>query len=124
MKNIFAYLVLLIVAKISVLQSFAADWDAWIFEWSWVDAKRLREWDVSLSDIPNMIVAATNFLMWIAGTIAVIFVIIWAYQLLFGSLQQDKTKWRNTILMALGGFAIASLAWFIVKLIIDNFLTL
>lgn len=123
MKHIFTYIFLVVIAKISIFQTFAAD-DAGIFEWSWVTASDLRNWNVSLDTIPAMIVAATNFLMGIAGTIAVIFVIIWAYQLLFGSLQQDKTKWRNTILMALGGFAIASLAWFIVKLIIDNFLTL
>jgi hypothetical protein len=30
--------------------------------------------------------------MGIAGTISVIFVIIGAYKILFGSLQQDKTK--------------------------------
>lgn len=123
MKHIFTYIFLALIAKVSLVQSFAAD-DAWIFQWSGVSADDLRNGNVSLDTIPAMIVAATNFLMGIAGTVAVIFVIIWAYQLLFGSLQQDKTKWRNTILMALGWFAIASLAWFIVKLIIDNFLTL
>ena len=123
MKTSIKYIFTLIVTHASMMQSFA-EWDAGIFEWSWVSANDLRNGNVSLDTIPNMIVSATNFLMGIAGTIAVIFVIIWAYQLLFGSLQQDKTKWRNTILMALGGFAIASLAWFIVKLIIDNFLSL
>jgi type IV secretory pathway VirB2 component (pilin) len=59
--------------------------------------------------------------MEIAGTIAIIFIIIWAYKILFGSLEQDKTKWKDTIIMALSWFAIASLAWFIIKLIIDNF---
>jgi len=33
-----------------------------------------------------------NFFMGIAGTVAVIFVIVGAYKILFGSLQQDKTK--------------------------------
>ncbi len=123
MKSTINYIFALIVAHTSIAQSFAADGDSGIF-WDSISAEDLREWNVNLDTIPNMIVSATNFLMGIAGTIAVIFVIIWAYQLLFGSLQQDKTKWRNTILMALGGFAIASLAWFIVKLIIDNFLSL
>ncbi len=122
MKYTLRYIFLLLVAKASLTQSFA-EWDTGIF-WDSVSADDLRNWNVSLDTIPGMIVGATNFLMGFAGTIAVIFVIIWAYQLLFGSLQQDKTKWRNTILMALGGFAIASLAWFIVKLIIDNFLSL
>lgn len=39
--------------------------------------------------------------MGLAGTIAVIFVIIGAYKILFGSLQQDKTKGRDTIIAAL-----------------------
>jgi len=122
MKTSIKYIFILIVAHASMMQSFA-EWDSGIF-WDSISASDLRNGNVSLDSIPSMIVSATNFLMGIAGTIAVIFVIIWAYQLLFGSLQQDKTKWRNTILMALGGFAIASLAWFIVKLIIDNFLSL
>ena len=122
MKHTIKYILLALIAKASLIQTFA-QWDSGIFGDS-IEAEKLRSWDVHLEDIPKMIVAATNYLVWIAGTIAVIFIIIWAYQLLFGSLQQDKTKWRNTILMALGGFAIATLAWFIVKLIIDNFLTL
>jgi len=58
--------------------------------------------------------------MGIAGTISVIFIIIGAYKILFGSLQQDKTKGRDTIIMALGGFALAALAWFIIKVILAN----
>ena len=122
MKHTLKYIYTALLVYHAIGQSFAAD-DTWIF-WNSVSADDLRNGNVSLETIPGMIVAATNFLIGIAGTIAVIFVIIWAYQLLFGSLQQDKTKWRNTILMALWGFAIASLAWFIVKLIIDNLLTL
>lgn len=85
-----------------------------------LDNEDIRKGDIHLEDIPTVIQSAINFFMGIAGTIAVIFVIIWAYKILFGSLQQDKTKWRDTIIMALTGFAIAALAWFIVKLIISN----
>ncbi|MDD3645775.1 MAG: pilin [Candidatus Gracilibacteria bacterium] len=81
---------------------------------------KLRTGDVHLSDIPQMIRNAIDFLMGFAGTIAIIFVIIGAYKILFGSLEQDKTKGRDTIIMALGGFALAALAWFIVKVILDN----
>jgi uncharacterized membrane protein (DUF373 family) len=99
-----------------------ADW--WIF-WdfkssSWETDEALRNWDIHLDDIPLIMKWAIDFLMWIAWTIAIIFVIVWAYKILFGSLEQDKTKWKDTIIMALGWFAIASLAWFIIKLIIDN----
>lgn len=111
-KNIILTFLLLSISKISF-----ADW--WIL-WNadvWV---KLRDWNVNLADIPNMIVYAINFLMLIAATISVIFIIIWAYKILFGSISQDKTKWRDTILMAIWGFIIASLAWFIIKLITDN----
>lgn len=106
------WLSLLFITKVSL----AVDWGVF---WDNVGDK-LRTWDVHLSDIPQMIRNAIDFLMWFAGTIAIIFVIIWAYKILFGSLEQDKTKWRDTIIMALWGFALAALAWFIVKVILDN----
>ena len=81
----------------------------------------IRTWDIHIADIPNILKWAINFFMEIAGTVAIIFIIIWAYKILFGSLEQDKTKWKDTIIMALSWFAIASLAWFIIKFIIDNF---
>jgi hypothetical protein len=58
--------------------------------------------------------------MSIAGTISVIFVIIWAYKILFGSIQQDKSQGRDTIIMALGWFAIAALSWVIIKIVLAN----
>ncbi|MDA9129262.1 pilin [Candidatus Gracilibacteria bacterium] len=85
-----------------------------------LDETKIRNGDIHLEDIPGVLQSAIDFFMGIAGTIAVIFIIIGAYKILFGSLQQDKTKGRDTIFMALGGFAIAALAWFIVKLILSN----
>lgn len=102
---------------------WAADW--WIlgdFRWDEDETvKAIRTGDIHINDIPNILKWAINFFMEIAGTVAIIFIIIWAYKILFGSLEQDKTKWKDTIIMALSGFAIASLAWFIIKFIIDNF---
>ena len=80
----------------------------------------LRNWNIDINDIPVAIQSLINFFLSIAGTITVIFVIVWAYKILFGSLQQDKTKWKNTIMMALWGFAVASLAWVIIKVILAN----
>ncbi len=100
--------------------------DLWIL-WSnscWVERTDLRKGSVELSNIPCLIQSATNFLLWVAGTISVIFIIIWAYQILFGSLTQNTTKWKDTIISALIGFALASLSWFIIKLVIDNFTTI
>lgn len=109
--NIILTLILLIISK----TSFAVDWG---ILWNWSD---LRNWEISFWDIPDIITNAISFLMLFAATISVIFIIIWAYKILFGSISQDKTKWRDTILMAIWGFIIASLAWFIIKLVLDNF---
>jgi hypothetical protein len=99
------------------INTFAWKWFLW-----WVkDEKQIRDGDIHIDDIPNIIQYLIDILLWIAWTISVIFVIVWAYKLLFGSLQWDHTKWRSTIIMALTGFAISALAWFIVKFIFSNF---
>ncbi len=111
MKKMF----LLAIAYSSIIsQTFAAD------NYLGISNADLKNWNVHIDDIPKAITSAINFFMSIAGTIAVIFVIIGAYKILFGSLQQDKTKWRDTIIMALGGFALAALSWMIVKVILNN----
>jgi len=81
---------------------------------------KLREGKIHVKDIPGIIKHAIDFFMGIAGTIAVIFVIIGAYKILFWSLKQEKTQWRDTIIAALGGFALAALSWLIVRFIMDN----
>lgn len=98
-----------------IQQSFADGWVLWLSE------SKIRNGDIHIDDIPVALKNAINFFMGIAGTIAVIFVIVWAYKLLFGSLEQDKTKGRDTIVAALGGFVLAGLAWFIIRFIISNF---
>jgi len=85
-----------------------------------ISDNKLRQWDVDINDIPNAIRSIIDFLLSIAGTIAVVFVIIWAYKILFWSLQQDKTKGRDTIIMALWWFALAALAWMIIKVVLVN----
>ena len=119
MKKAFFFLLI----YITNIQLVAAEWNSWIlWDFDWPEtAKSIRNWDIHASDIPEIIKWAIDFFMWLAWTIAVIFVIVWAYKILFWSLEQDKTKWKDTIFMALWGFALAALSWFIVKLIIDNF---
>mgnify|MGYP007124594486 CR=1 FL=1 len=117
------YIALAIAWIANIQNTYAAEADLWLF---WANNKCLpenamREWNIHIDNIPCMIQWAINFFLWIAGTIAVIFVIIWAYKILFGSLSQDKTKWKDTIIMALTGFSIATLSWFIIKIILDNF---
>lgn len=92
----------------------------WGILWDTLTEKELRTWDIHTDDIPNILRWAIDFMLWIAGTVAIIFIIIWAYQILLWSFESDKTKWKNTIIMAIWWFMIASLAWFIINFIIDN----
>ncbi len=122
-------LILVSVTNINVLLAAWEVWrwaPTWLLEWlkseNWKSAsERIRTGDIHVWDIPGIIKAMIDIFLWIAWTVAVIFVIIWAYKILFGSLQQDITKWRDTIIMALTWFAFATLAWFIVKFVFTNF---
>ena len=107
---------------LSLELSFADGWFLWNFRDDDPEKTEtaLRNGDIVLKDIPNILKWAIDFFITIAGTIAIIFIIIWSYKILFGSLEGDQTKWKDTIIMAISWFAVASLAWFIVKLIIDN----
>lgn len=87
----------------------------------WVEVENIKEWKIHADDIPKIISFAIDYLMWFSATIAIIFIIIWAYQLLFWSLEWWQSKWKETIMLALWGFALASLSWIILKVIIDNF---
>ena len=130
MKQYFKNIVWYFIIYITVLttNSTFAEWEwapTWLLDWvktNWDKAAsvRIREWDLHLDDIPNVIKWIVDILIGLAGTIAVIFVIYWAYRLLFWSLKWDHTKWRETIIMALTGFVISILAWFIVKVIFTN----
>lgn len=109
---------------------FAVD-DAWILgggsignddQETCITGAKLRSGDVHLEDFPCMINGMINIFMGFSATIAVIFIIIWAYQILFGSLEiWSKTKWKETIIMALGWFALAAFSWLIIRFILDNF---
>lgn len=81
----------------------------------------LRNGNMDINTIPGLIKGAINFFIGIAGTISIIFIIIGAYFIMFGDIANDKSKGKDIIFKALGGFAISSLAWVIIKLILDNF---
>lgn len=83
---------------------------------------KIRRWDIHLWDIWNILKYAIDWMMGFAGTVAVIAIIIGAYKILFGSVSEwDTKKGKEYVAGALLWFALASLWWFIVKLIIDNF---
>jgi len=113
MKKLFYTLLWYII---SIKMTFA-DW--WIL-WDSLSEKELRSWDIHTEDIPDIIKWAIDFMMSIAWTVAIIFIIIWAYYVLFWSFDGDKSKGKNTIIMALTWFVIAALAWVIIKLLVDN----
>ncbi|ATU05636.1 hypothetical protein BKN14_04330 [Candidatus Gracilibacteria bacterium HOT-871] len=113
MKKIF-FSILLFFTYIN--NSFAGDGGV-----TGLPASQLKKGDITIDDIPNIIVNATDFFIGIAGTVAVIFIIIGAYKYLFGSLEGNTDRGKSTILFALSGFAIAALAYFIIRFIIDNF---
>ncbi len=99
-------------------------WNAWILWWSKgneISAERIRSWDIHTDDIPNIISWAIDFLMWIAWTITIIFIIVGAFKMTLWSMTNKSQEWKKTIFLAIWGFVVASLAWVIVKLVIDNF---
>jgi len=86
-----------------------------------VTQDKLRNGDIHTDDIPKIISYAIDYLMGIAATIAIIFVILGAYKIALGTIEWDKSKGKETIIYALAGFILASLSWIIMKFIIDNF---
>jgi hypothetical protein len=114
MKKAFFYIAWLILT----LRTTYAE-NSWIL-WNELTDEQVKRWEIHIDDIPGIIKWIIDFWIWIAWTVAVIFIIIWAYQVLFWWLAWDKSKWKNTIIMAISWFAIASLAWFIIRLLIDN----
>lgn len=116
------YSLFLLIALFSSLQTALADVGVLQWLWTWDQAEeKIRKGDIHVDDIPAILQWAINFFMYFAGTISLIFIIVGAYKILFGSLEQDKSKGKDTIFMALMGFGIAALAGFIIKLVIDNF---
>ncbi len=114
MKYFLSTLVIL-ATQLASWQVFAADDNI-----LGISNEKLRKGDVHIDDIPVAISSLINFFMGIAGTIAVIMIVIGAYKILFGSMQNDRSKWKQTIIMALVWFALAALAWVIIKTIISN----
>lgn len=116
MKKLYYYILWSILLFLnSATNTFAA-----AGEFLWVKYNVWKTWDITIDHIPRMLASAIQLFIGFAWTIAVIFIIVWAYKILFGSIEQDKSKWKDTIFMAIWGFVIASLAWFIIRFILDN----
>ena len=115
-KKLTTLLILLLITFPSYV--FAVDEGGGVL---WISSDDIRKGNITISDIPQIIMNAVNFFMSFAWWIAVIMIIVGAYQMQFGSLSSDKSKGKRTIFLALSWFALAALSWVIVKFIIDNF---
>ncbi len=72
---------------------------------------------VHLWMLPYFITSIVNFLIYISGTVAVLFVLLGGFWYMTGGLTDDKEKGKKTITYALMGLVITLLAWIIVNII-------
>jgi hypothetical protein len=111
MKKVLFYILWLIL---TLKTAYFGQW--WVALWY-----DMKSWSIHIEDIPDMIRKVIDFWVWLAWTVAIIAIIFWAYQILFWWLTEwSKTKWKQTITAALIWLAIALLARFIIRLLIDN----
>lgn len=127
MKKIFFIIVwVLLNLHLKVFaQDVPSNFDWWILGWVWDNKQtqfdKIRKWEIHMDDIPLILKWAIDYLMWFAWTIAIIFIILWAYKIALWSLDNDKSKWKEMVVLAISWLVLASLAWVILKVIIDNF---
>ncbi len=55
----------------------------------------------------------------LAGSVAVILIMIGGYQYIFGAISEDKEQGKNTIIKVLIGYSVILLAWIIVDIFIS-----
>jgi Type IV secretion system pilin len=89
----------------------------------WLDNEDLRKGNVSLDTIPRVIVYVIEFLIGIAGTVAIIGLIYNAVQMqLHSGIMGDTSgvdKAKKWMIGSLIGFVVAVLAWFIVTRFVE-----
>jgi len=72
---------------------------------------------VSLNDFPELIVYLIQWILTLAGSVAVIMIMIGAFQYMFGGVTDDKERGKKTLIYAIGGLIVAFMAWWIVELV-------
>lgn len=75
--------------------------------------------DMKMSCIPNYIKYLIDIIVGIAGTIAVIFIMVGGFKYIISGISEDKEAGKETIKHALIGLVITGLAWIIVTGIIS-----
>ena len=80
-------------------------------------AEKFATGEFELYDLPEYVIYLIEFLIYIAGGISVLFVVIGGYKYMIGGASDDKEAGKKTIGYALAGFAISVLAWTIVNFV-------
>ena len=75
--------------------------------------------EMTFDCIPNYIQYLIEIIVALAGTIAVIFVMIGGFKYVFSGISEDKEAGKETIKNALLGLVITGLAWVIVTWIVS-----
>ncbi len=78
-------------------------------------AKKFRTGRFELYDLGTYVQYLIELLIFFAGGISVLFIVIGGYKYMIGSMSDDKEAGKKTIGYALGGFAVSVLAWTIVN---------
>jgi hypothetical protein len=89
----------------------------------WLDEKKLRTGDVTMDDIPKVIVYMITFLLGVAGTISILALIYHAVKMQLASGITGDSSWvdkaKSWMKWAMIGFVVSLLAWFIVTRFVD-----
>lgn len=80
-------------------------------------AQKVADGTLELNDLPLVIIYWIDWLTWLAGSIAVIFLIIGGYQYIFGGLTDDKENGKKTFLYAVSGLIVVFFSWIAINLI-------
>lgn len=81
-------------------------------------ASRIQQGDIHLEQLPCFVKFFTQTLASVAGSLAVIFVMIGGYRYVIGR-DEEKDKAKRTITYALIGLAVSLMAWIIVDLVLQ-----
>lgn len=68
--------------------------------------------------IPYFVLYALQFVIGLAGLIAVMMIVLGGYYYIAGGITDDKEKGKHIITYALGGFVLVLTSWFIVNIIL------
>ncbi len=72
---------------------------------------------IELWMVPYFITYFVQFLLSIAASICILFIMVGAYHYIFGGISDEKEKGKNTIKYALMGFVVVMIAWILVNFV-------